>query len=262
MYWVPPRRDFEYFSGNTRVISPFQHHFSTMEEQDNSEKPSATIEQAVKWSDGVLSEVLNGRPVLHYICLAASEKKVYDRTKGTQKDLYQQAAVQVNSKILSRVTYLMRQGTTQERRRPALLKWEKMKEIVENEINRFIARDTDEAMKTGQGDEGLSPADMDHEKTLRDLFDLKAAHEKARSDKKSKGDQHQSRMAAYARELIQKTGQSLADNSDESEEYIDLDNDDSGSEKGKKGTLATGFKGNLSSPTPPSHPLSLSSLPP
>ena len=209
---------------------------SQMSEAHGHVVPSE-CDRASKWSDKVLNETFKDLPVLHHVCLAAYECRVYDSNAGSQKDLYLKASSLVDSDVLSQVTFEMRVGTVIARRRSAPLKWDTMKSVVEKEMARVAAFDDDAKTDTGMGDDPDPEAhrQREHETTVRHLIEMKIQYTASRNNKKRKEETHAAAMADMARDLLRRA--------DEADEPLNADSEDDQSESTKPKSLASGFKG-------------------
>ena len=107
------------------------------------------VPRAEKWSNSVLEITLDGKPVLHHLVLAAMEGRVFDKAKGSKKDLFAKVAANVNEKVLSKVVFKMRIQKTDQVRRPAKLTAATLEKIISEELARFDSQDTAEAKETG-----------------------------------------------------------------------------------------------------------------
>jgi hypothetical protein len=204
------------------------------------------VVKAARWSDKVLVEEFEGRPVLHHIILAAFEARVYDKKVGSQKDLFVEAAAKVQHHILDKITFSHRIGTILHPNvRPAALKHETMKSIVEREMARVKNVDDAEAKETGQGDtsDPFQQLEQDHVATCRQLSDMKEQTTSARAEKQQQEEEHHQEMAALSRDLLRRVDQNGRTPGPEGSADDDDSTGGTSAEQCKSPSLAAGFKG-------------------
>ncbi len=246
-----------------RIQTIFVHLFSNMSESQESQSRSVeTIPRASSWSAKVLDLDWKGKPILHHVCLAAYEQRVFDKKVGTMKDLLDKAAAVIETKILVHVVLTMRVDKRNVERRSAPLSGTQLQLIINAEIAKVIVADVESRTLTGEGGNLDPRANVyaEHERVVRQLAAMKAQCGSSKGKKKHDEEVQHQTMAGLARNLIHRTAQQIAaqpddhetvsgqlegDDEDEggSDYSAKLTNPSDGDEDGKKVTLARGFQG-------------------